>query len=298
MPIRSSVSAICSRVVKAISLKIFFIFSLWVLLPLSSLAQDYDYDEVVSTLEESVQSQQAPKILFNASSSQFQNVAYDLSGELYSAGMYMTQKNDWMIGLDVPYIVGQNTGIQTQELGNPQFKARFNAWQMTPEFSVWLPVSARFGQRGKSYVIASHHDTYRVGIDFDYAHDKVGSTVGFGYQARVLEEDPKFDVGNMIDYKMAVRYALSPRFTAQGVMQWYRIKATQIEKKEIGKDVDWASVSPGLAFHIVEGFDFTTSVVIPIIQTGTPMETDLAFSEIYYPQSSRVSIAWGIGANF
>ncbi len=268
------------------------------LVPLSSIAQEYSYDDIVANLEENSQPAQSPKAAFGATSTEFHNVAYNLSGRMYTASVNLSQRSEYALGLDVPYIMGKNTGIQTEELGNPQFKSRFNVWQMTPEFSFWIPVSARLGLRGNNHVIASHHDTYRMGLDADYSHGKISTTIGAGYQARILEEDPDYDIGDIIDYKMAVRYALTETITAQGVMQWYRVSATQIEKKEIGKGVDWASFAPGLAFRILDGLDFSTSIVFPILQTGTPMETDLAFGEIYYPQTSGASLAWGLGANF
>lgn len=270
-----------------------FIFSPW-----SSRAQEYDYDEIVSQLEDKAIDNSEPEVSFGISTTEFNNIAYDLHGRFYNASVVLTKRDLWLIGLEVPYIYGTNTGVDSQEMGNILFKSRFNAYDIGDGFSLWVPFSVRIGQRGQSFLIASHHDTYRLGLDIDYINGNLGSSLGVGYQLRTLEEDPNYNIGDVIDAKYGLRVKISERFSAQGVFQWYRVQATQIKKRAVGAAVDWAALSPGLAFELTKGLALTSSVVFPVFQSGTPFETDLAFGEIYYPQTSRVSFAWGLGANF
>jgi hypothetical protein len=268
----------------------------------SSYAQESDsigYDEIIADLESnSPSSMKDTQFSTGLAVGDFQNVAYKMSGQIYSGSFQFTQPGDWITGIDIPYLVGYNTGEGSQELGNPKLRVRYNLWQMTEKFSVWIPASVRIGQRGDRYLLASHHDTVRGGLDFDYHRALLTASLGGGYQLRANEEDKRFDVGDIYDFHTSLRLALAPRWAVRAQLEWYRVLATKIRQQVVGQNIDWASVSPGVSYELTPGVNLTADVVFPVLQSGTPYETDLAFNEVYYPQTSSVTMGWGVGASF
>ena len=267
----------------------------------SSYAKDGEglsYDEIVASIENSRSSHLDTRTSFGFSSSDFDNRAYRLRGQMYSFSAQVTSPSNWLLGLDLPYLNGKNTGEYSAELGNPNIRTRFNFWQMSDDFSVWLPVSVRLGQRGPDYLLASHHDTYRGGLDLDYHKGQMSSTIGAAYHLRTLEEDKRFDIGDIYDMHTIMRYAITPTFALRGRFEWYSVQPTKIERMPMTERVDWAAVSPGASYQIMNGLTLMSEVTFPVLQTATPYETDLAFGEVYYPAASDVTWSWGLGANF
>lgn len=267
----------------------------------SSQAQENEgigYDEILAEIDRNTPNEVEPQFSTGFSSGEFSNVAYNLSGQIYTLTLQLTKPKDWIVGVDAPYLMGTNTGKASQEMGNFNFRSRFNIWQMSDEFSMWIPFSLRVGQRGNGFRLASHHDTYRAGIDIDYYRGILSSSIGGGYQYRTLEEDPRYDIGDISDFHTTLRIALTQKVALRGQLEWYRVFPTKIRKQTVGRTVDWASVSPGVSVELVEGLNLMSEVTFPIMQSGTPFETDLAFGEVYYPQTSSVTWSWGLGANF
>ena len=228
----------------------------------------------------------------------FQNVAYNLAGQLYSVDLRLSRPGDWQIGLEAPYIEGTNTGRHTNELGNVSFHSRFNIWELGDGFSLWIPFSVRIGQKGKQAVIASHHDTYRLGAALEYRNGRVESRMEAAYSLRAMEEDPQWDVGNVADVGMSLRYVLTGKLAATMGWDWYRVEPVKFQKKEVGSQVDWSTVSPGLEYRLSRGVDLKSYVAFPLLQSSTPYETDMALVEVYYPYASSVTFGWGLGAHF
>jgi hypothetical protein len=274
----------------------------FILLGLSSgYAQENDvieYDEIVAQMENAASSEYEPNITMGIANGEFNNTAYKLNGQIWNLAPTITKKNLWSLGFDVPFLMGRAGERVSQEVGNVKFRSRFNAWDISPAYSLWVPFSARLAQRGESFILASQHDTYRSGLDIDYKNGKLSNSMGVGYQLRVLENDPKFDVGDILDFHNSLRFAMTESLAAHVSFEFYRIYPTTYKKAELVRTIDWASVSPGLSYDVFGGVFLTAEVVVPVIQSGTPLETDLAFGEIYYPQASTISMNWGLGAGF
>lgn len=259
---------------------------------------EYDYNKIVSELETNMSELEPPKFATSFYSSEFENNAYSLRGRMFAGQLSVYKPGVWMLGLEVPYLTGVNYQTRSEEIGNIQFKSRFEVWQVSEHFSMWIPFSLRMAQRGRQAVLASHHDTYRAGIDMDYVKGRIVTTMGFGFNLRTLEEDPKFDIGDIYDIRAQMKIGITNRVTAKTQFDWYRVLPTKIQKKALTNTVDWAAIRPGLIFHVLNGLDLYGDVTVPVLQSATPLETDLAFGEIYYPQTSHVTLNWGLGASF
>lgn len=273
-----------------------------VLLSLSSgYAQEndvIDYDEIVAQMEQATAVDHPQTFSFGFSNSEFKNTAYLLSGQIWNISPTFSKKNLWALGFDIPYLMGRAGERVSQEIGNIRFRSRFNAWDISSEYSLWFPFSVRLAQRGETFALASQHDTYRAGIEIDYKNGLLSNSMGVGYQLRTLENDPKFDVGDIVDFHNFVRLGLTEALAARINFEFYRVYPTSYKKTNLVKTIDWASVSPGLSLELVNGLFVTAEIVFPVIQSGTPLETDLAFGEVYYPQASSITTNWGLGANF
>lgn len=267
----------------------------------SGYAQDNDvieYDEILAEMQKASDDQATPQFSFAASSSEFNNTAYSLTGQMWNIAPTFTRKDLWMLGFDIPFLQGKAGTRAAQEIGNIRFRSRFNAWDISQGYSLWVPFSVRLAQRGEAFALASQHDTYRSGLDLDYRRGMFLNSIGIAYQYRTLENDPRFDVGDIIDFHNAIRLNLTNSVSARLVFEFYRISPTTYRKTNLVPTIDWASVSPGIGVDLFGGIYTTAEVVVPVIQSGTPFQTDLAFGEVYYPQASTVTLNWGLGANF
>lgn len=267
----------------------------------SGFAQESDvigYDEILAQMQEVAVPDPGFQTSLSFGANEFNNTAYQLSGQMWSVSPTFSKPQLWMIGLDVPFLSGQAGERVSQEIGNIRFRSRFNAWDIDENFSLWVPFSVRMAQRGETFALASQHDTYRAGLDLDYRKGALSNSMGLGYQLRTSENDPRLDVGDIVDFHNTIRVGVTDSVSARLNLEFYRIFPTTFRRAGLVRTLDWAAVSPGLSIDLFRGVFVTSELTVPILQSGTPFETDLAFGEIYYPQASTVTWNWGMGASF
>jgi hypothetical protein len=225
----------------------------------------------------------------------FERESFRQTGTAYGLGLSMKRAGKYELGAGGSYLVGESRGVEVKELGNPFVKANIGVLSFS-RFELWLQAQATISRPGAK--LAARHDTYRMGLEFQYNPLRYESRLGAGYRLRKNEEDSTVDIRDITDAEMMVGRRFFRKLTLYGHGMWYRASGVEKNRIEIAKPAEWIGAGPGMKFQVSPQFFLKSQVTYAVSRTRSVEETEFAVWDSTLPSGNDPTWQTDVGVQF